>query len=167
MKESFEHFINQRQNKPAELIGTTCKCSCTLYTYYCVCIRVFMSFLWRCKSVVSFWNQLLPHLPGHTWVTWMWHCWCLTAKYVDSKLRAGNKEASEEELEKLLDKIMVLFRFIHGKNITMFRWLVLSSEGRAFPVRTQPGWSNARHLPTSAGVFDLLLLAPAFFNCPY
>ena len=63
----------------------------------------------------------------------------MTAKYVDSKLRAGNKEASEEELEKLLDKIMVLFRFIHGKNIAMFRWLVLSSEGRAFPVRTQPG----------------------------
>jgi cullin 4 len=36
---------------------------------------------------------------------------------VDSKLRAGNKEATEEELEKLLDKIMVLFRFIHGKDV--------------------------------------------------
>ncbi|KAK7475514.1 hypothetical protein BaRGS_00033270 [Batillaria attramentaria] len=59
MKESFENFINQRQNKPAEFI----------------------------------------------------------AKYVDSKLRAGNKEATEEELEKLLDKIMVLFRFIHGKDV--------------------------------------------------
>jgi cullin-4 len=57
MKESFENFINQRQNKPAEVI----------------------------------------------------------AKYVDSKLRAGNKESTEEELERLLDKIMVLFRFIHGK----------------------------------------------------
>ncbi|CAL1540669.1 unnamed protein product [Lymnaea stagnalis] len=59
MKESFEAFINQRQNKPAELI----------------------------------------------------------AKYVDSKLRAGNKEATEEELEKLLDKILVIFRFIHGKDV--------------------------------------------------
>ena len=38
----------------------------------------------------------------------------VSAKFVDSKLRAGNKEASEEELERLLDKIMVLFRFIHG-----------------------------------------------------
>ena len=38
----------------------------------------------------------------------------VAAKFVDSKLRAGNKEASEEELERLLDKIMVLFRFIHG-----------------------------------------------------
>merc|ERR1711981_74050 len=41
----------------------------------------------------------------------------LIAKFVDSKLRAGNKEASEEELEKLLDKIMVVFRFIHGKDV--------------------------------------------------
>uniref|UniRef100_A0A3B3ZTB2 Cullin family profile domain-containing protein n=1 Tax=Periophthalmus magnuspinnatus TaxID=409849 RepID=A0A3B3ZTB2_9GOBI len=34
-------------------------------------------------------------------------------KYVDSKLRAGNKEATEEELERILDKIMIIFRFIH------------------------------------------------------
>ena len=52
MKESFESFINVRQNKPAELI----------------------------------------------------------AKFVDSKLKQGNKESSEEELERLLDKIMVIFR---------------------------------------------------------
>lgn len=39
------------------------------------------------------------------------------AKFVDSKLRAGNKEWTEEELERLLDKIMVLFRFIHGKDV--------------------------------------------------
>ncbi|CAF0834679.1 unnamed protein product [Brachionus calyciflorus] len=59
LKDSFEHFINQRSNKPAELI----------------------------------------------------------AKYIDTKLRAGNKEATEEELDKILDKIMVLFRFIHGKDV--------------------------------------------------
>lgn len=59
LREAFEYFINQRANKPAELI----------------------------------------------------------AKFVDSKLRAGNKEATEEELERLLDKIMVLFRFIHGKDV--------------------------------------------------
>ena len=33
------------------------------------------------------------------------------------KLRAGNKELTEDELEHTLDKIMVLFRFIHGKSI--------------------------------------------------
>uniref|UniRef100_A0A8C1UPD7 Cullin-4A n=1 Tax=Cyprinus carpio TaxID=7962 RepID=A0A8C1UPD7_CYPCA len=37
--------------------------------------------------------------------------------YVDSKLRAGNKEATEEELERILDKIMIIFRFIHGKDV--------------------------------------------------
>lgn len=37
-----------------------------------------------------------------------------TAKHVDSKLRAGNKEATDEELEKMLDKIMIIFRFIYG-----------------------------------------------------
>lgn len=41
----------------------------------------------------------------------------LIAKFVDSKLRAGNKEASEEEMERTLDKIMVIFRFIHGKDV--------------------------------------------------
>ncbi|XP_037664116.1 cullin-4A-like [Choloepus didactylus] len=59
MKESFETFINERTNKPAELI----------------------------------------------------------AKHVDSKLRAGNKEATDEELERILDKIMIIFRFIHGKDV--------------------------------------------------
>lgn len=59
MKEAFENFINNRPNKPAELI----------------------------------------------------------AKFVDSKLRAGNKEATEEELERILDKIMIIFRFIHGKDV--------------------------------------------------
>ena len=33
---------------------------------------------------------------------------------MDSKLRAGNKEATDEELEKMLDKIMIIFRFIYG-----------------------------------------------------
>ena len=59
LKEAFEYFINQRTNKPAELI----------------------------------------------------------AKFIDGKLRSGNKESSEEEFERLLDKVMVIFRFIYGKDI--------------------------------------------------
>ncbi|PAA48168.1 hypothetical protein BOX15_Mlig016126g2 [Macrostomum lignano] len=39
------------------------------------------------------------------------------AKYIDSKLKSGNKSASDEELERLLDKIMVLFRFVQGKDV--------------------------------------------------
>jgi hypothetical protein len=36
----------------------------------------------------------------------------LIAKFIDGKLRAGNKGTSEEELEGTLDKVLVLFRFI-------------------------------------------------------
>jgi len=59
LKEAFEHFINTRQNKPAELI----------------------------------------------------------AKFIDSKLRVGNKGASEEELEETLDRVLTLFRYINGKDV--------------------------------------------------
>ena len=43
-------------------------------------------------------------------------CVCVScaAKYVDSQLKSGNKEWSDEELDKLLDRVMVLFRYIHG-----------------------------------------------------
>uniref|UniRef100_A0A1A9Z5I4 Cullin-4A n=1 Tax=Glossina pallidipes TaxID=7398 RepID=A0A1A9Z5I4_GLOPL len=79
LREAFEFFINQRANKPAELIG---KIKCLFYTVANYLIKVYF-----------------------------------LAKYVDMKLRAGNKEATEEELEQILDKIMVLFRFIHGKDV--------------------------------------------------
>ncbi|XP_031123798.1 cullin-4-like isoform X2 [Ipomoea triloba] len=59
IKDAFEHLINLRQNRPAELI----------------------------------------------------------AKFLDEKLRAGNKGTSEEELEGTLDKALVLFRFIQGKDV--------------------------------------------------
>lgn len=41
----------------------------------------------------------------------------LIVKYVDLKLRVGNKEVIDEELEWMLDKIMILFRFIYGKDV--------------------------------------------------
>ena len=36
------------------------------------------------------------------------------AKYVDIQLRSGNKEWTDEQMERLMDKVMVLFRFING-----------------------------------------------------
>lgn len=99
MKEAFETFINKRPNKPAELIGG----------------------LWSG-------SHLLMHMLKWSWFIvveqHLWH-WplldplCLLAKYVDSKLRAGNKEATDEELEKMLDKIMIIFRFIYGEWIPL------------------------------------------------
>ncbi|KAF5193861.1 Cullin-4, partial [Thalictrum thalictroides] len=41
----------------------------------------------------------------------------LIANFLDEKLRVGNKGTSEEELEGLLDKVLVLFRFIQGKDV--------------------------------------------------
>ena len=39
------------------------------------------------------------------------------AKYVDVQLRSGNKEWTDEQMERLMDKVMVLFRFINGTYI--------------------------------------------------
>ena len=43
------------------------------------------------------------------------YMYALVAKFVDSQLRSGNKEWTDEEMEKLLDRVLILFRFIHGK----------------------------------------------------
>ena len=34
---------------------------------------------------------------------------------MDIQLRSGNKEWSDEQLDNLLDRVMVLFRYIHGR----------------------------------------------------
>lgn len=47
------------------------------------------------------------------------------AKHVDWKLRAGNKEATDEELEKMLDKIMIIFRFIYGNVVPTYSVMVM------------------------------------------
>lgn len=59
LKESFESFVNCRQNRPAELI----------------------------------------------------------AKFIDAKLRAGNKSIDDEEMEGTLDAVLTLFRYIQGKDV--------------------------------------------------
>ena len=41
----------------------------------------------------------------------------LVARFLDGKLRCGNKGTSEEELEEVLDKTMTLFRYIDGKDM--------------------------------------------------
>jgi cullin-4 len=41
----------------------------------------------------------------------------LIAKFIHTKLAIGYKGSSEEELEQLLDKLMILFRYISGKDV--------------------------------------------------
>lgn len=116
LKEAFEHFINQRANKPAELI----------------------------------------------------------AKFVDSKLRAGNKEATEEELERLLDKIMVLFRFIHGKDVfeafykkVLLDDIILFYQRNCcvlkFNLRVQIGFTHVVWLILR--IFCMLIMVWKFYSC--
>mmetsp|Transcript_6002 Transcript_6002/g.17169 ORF Transcript_6002/g.17169 Transcript_6002/m.17169 type:complete len:735 (-) Transcript_6002:2064-4268(-) len=59
LKEAFEAFINQRQNKPAELI----------------------------------------------------------AKFIDAELKSGKKGQTEDQLEATLDRVLILFRYISGKDV--------------------------------------------------
>ncbi|SJX65621.1 related to cullin 4A [Sporisorium reilianum f. sp. reilianum] len=58
-KDSFEVFVNKRENKPAELI----------------------------------------------------------AKFLDAKLRSGNKTMTDQELEHMLDQALILFRYTHAKDM--------------------------------------------------
>ena len=60
---------------------------------------------------------------------------CFPAKYVDTQLRSGNKEWSDEELDRLLDRVMVLFRYIHGISLILYIiqcTTVLSVQGKMF-----------------------------------
>ena len=38
----------------------------------------------------------------------------MIAKFLDEKLRAGPKGCSDDDLDTLFDRVMVLFRFING-----------------------------------------------------
>jgi cullin 4 len=47
----------------------------------------------------------------------------LLAKYVDSKLRSGNKSMNDDELDSVLDNVLILFRYIQG--MIVYLWLRL------------------------------------------
>lgn len=70
------------------------------------CFQKQEKFVYSLKDGFEYFINRRPNKPAE-----------LIAKFIDSKLRAGNKEATEDELEKILDQILVLFRFIHGKDV--------------------------------------------------
>ena len=41
----------------------------------------------------------------------------MIAKYIDAKMRAGNKAMSDDELEKTFRNVLILFRYCQGKDI--------------------------------------------------
>lgn len=88
------------------------------------CLGFFCLFFSLCEPAVSL---LLCFLIGIL---------VFPAKHVDSKLRAGNKEATDEELERILDKIMILFRFIHGEMWPMTMLTCAQEELSSHPCST-------------------------------
>ena len=87
-QDSFETVVNRRQNKPAELVGKPLK---------------------RREG-----GRERGREGGFTVNYFLY----FIAKYVDVQLRSGNKEWSDEELDRLLDRVMILFRYIHGNKST-------------------------------------------------
>ena len=66
-----------------------------------------------------------PNINSESWSIIPIELWSLgtcfkslsAAKYVDVQLRSGNKEWTDEQMERLMNKVMVLFRFINGTHI--------------------------------------------------
>lgn len=44
----------------------------------------------------------------------------ISAKFMDARLRSANKEASDEQLDQLMNKVITLFRFIQGESRIIF-----------------------------------------------
>lgn len=97
IREAFESVINRRQNKPAELIGEKLLLRS---------LKLFSSLL----EAFGYPLQKNIHPPKITFSPYN----LFVAKYVDTQLKSGNKEWSDEQLDRQLDKVMVLFRYIHG-----------------------------------------------------
>lgn len=87
---AFEFFINKRENKPAEMMGE-------LST-----------------------SRVLPSDFGRTLqLSNRADDFCMTtAKFLDSRLRIGNKGMSDDDLEASLNDVLALFRFTQGKDVS-------------------------------------------------
>ena len=97
VREGFESVVNRRQNRPAELIGKEC-----IYMFYM-------------RNEKEGRKKQASKVKQTTRQSNMMVLFKLfAAKYVDLQLRSGNKEWTDEEMERLMDRVMVLFRFIHG-----------------------------------------------------
>ena len=58
------------------------------------------------KDAFSYFINTKPNKPAE-----------LIAKYMDIKMKAVNKSFTEKEFENLMDRVIVLFRFIQGKDV--------------------------------------------------
>lgn len=88
------------------LVGDLLKMKKTLDRIIDECFESNEKFIQAEKDAFDYFINTRPNKPAE-----------LVAKYMDAKLRAGNKEATDEELENLMDDVIVIFRFIQGKDV--------------------------------------------------
>ncbi|CAK7350199.1 unnamed protein product [Dovyalis caffra] len=84
---------------------------------FCITIKDAFEHLINLRQLSSRTAQLIKYQTGPGTAYLLNRPAELIAKFLDDKLRAGNKGTSEEELEGTLDKVLVLFRFIQGKDV--------------------------------------------------
>jgi cullin-4 len=65
-----------------------------------------MEFVYAVKAAFEFCINCRQNRPAE-----------MIAKFIDATLRSGTKGGTEAERESLLDRVMVLFRFINGKDV--------------------------------------------------
>ena len=87
---AFEFFINKRENKPAEMMGEL------------LTPRVLPSDLREALKLSNRADEFRM----------------TTAKFLDSRLRIGNKGMSDDDLEASLNDVLALFRFTQGKDVS-------------------------------------------------
>lgn len=71
-----------------------------------MCFQSNEKFTHALKDAFEYFINIRPNKPAE-----------LIAKFMDAKLRTGNKQCSEEELESIMDRAIMLFRFVQGKDV--------------------------------------------------
>lgn len=131
LKEAFEGFINQRQNKcaplsPAARCSSCCYCPlATVFACHAVTYDVHACLTHgtekphpkriRCQPFgVNMHHRYdqCPHVPVRVTSSFADRPAELIAKFMDHELRAGRKGQTDEQLEATLDQALILFRFI-------------------------------------------------------
>ena len=108
LKQVFNQYIRQVGSRfvqdianESQLVDNLLKLKNTINQIWQVCFEKNVIFAHTIKDAMEYAVNVRQNRPAE-----------LLAKYVDSKLRSGNKSGNEMEMEQLLDQIMILFRYL-------------------------------------------------------
>eukprot|EP01125_Pyxidicula_operculata_P003515 TRINITY_DN1448_c0_g1_i1.p1 TRINITY_DN1448_c0_g1~~TRINITY_DN1448_c0_g1_i1.p1 ORF type:complete len:802 (+),score=176.26 TRINITY_DN1448_c0_g1_i1:100-2505(+) len=115
LKDSWNGYIKKRgadlvmdEQNDKTMINSLLKFKLNLDTAMKNCFNQDESFAYSQKEAFVYFINLRQNTPAE-----------LLAKFVDSNMRVGKERRSfnESEMEELLDRVMDIFRFIHGKDV--------------------------------------------------